>query len=53
MSRGRMAPFAGRTVQFEELREGPLILMQEGAGVRQMIEDSLRRAQKRLKALSV
>ena len=28
----------------DELREEPLILMQEGAGVRQVIEDELRRA---------
>jgi DNA-binding transcriptional LysR family regulator len=36
-------PFAGRTVGLEELAEGPLIVMQEGAGVRQMVEDELRR----------
>ena len=35
--------FAGRTVTLDELREEPLILMQEGAGVRQIVEDALRR----------
>lgn len=44
-------PFAGRTVELAELREGPLILMQPGAGVRQMIEDELRRAGRRLREL--
>jgi DNA-binding transcriptional LysR family regulator len=36
--------FAGRSVSLEELREEPLIVMQEGAGVRQVIDDDLRRA---------
>ena len=36
-------PFAGRTVTLDELRDEPLIVMQEGAGVRQVIEDELRR----------
>ena len=36
--------FAGRTVALDELREEPLIVMQEGAGVRQVVEDELRRA---------
>src|SRR5919206_366514 len=36
--------FAGRTVSLDELREEPLIVMQEGAGVRQVIEDELRAA---------
>lgn len=44
-------PFAGRTVGLEELRQGPLILMQPGAGVRQMIEDELRRRGRRLSDL--
>ena len=35
--------FAGRTVTLDELREETLILMQEGAGVRQILEDALRR----------
>ncbi len=37
-------PFAGRTVGLDELAEGPLILMQQGAGVRQMVEDELRKS---------
>jgi DNA-binding transcriptional LysR family regulator len=45
--------FAGRTVSLEELRGEPLILMQEGAGVRQVIEDELRRARVRLRDLDV
>jgi DNA-binding transcriptional LysR family regulator len=34
----------GRTVSLDELRAEPLIAMQEGAGVRQVIEDELRQA---------
>ena len=45
--------FAGRTVPLEELRFEPLILMQEGAGVRQVIEDELRAAGVRLRDLDV
>jgi DNA-binding transcriptional LysR family regulator len=45
--------FAGRTVKLEELKQEPLILMQEGAGVRQVIEDELRRAGVRLRDLDV
>ncbi len=41
-------PFAGRTVTLDELAQGPLILMQPGAGVRQMIEDEVRRSGRRL-----
>src|SRR2546423_1847671 len=44
-------PFAGRTVSVDELRGEELIMMQEGAGVRQVIEDELRRAGIRLKDL--
>jgi DNA-binding transcriptional LysR family regulator len=44
-------PFAGRTVALDQLREGPLILMQQGAGVRQMVEDELRKAGRRLRDL--
>jgi DNA-binding transcriptional LysR family regulator len=44
-------PFAGRTIGLDELREGPLVLMQRGAGVRQMIEDELRRKGRRLREL--
>jgi DNA-binding transcriptional LysR family regulator len=45
--------FAGTTVTLEELREEPLILMQEGAGVRQIVEDALRRRGVRLRDLDV
>ena len=45
--------FAGRTVTLEELREEPLIVMQEGAGVRQIVEDELRRSGLRLRDLDV
>jgi DNA-binding transcriptional LysR family regulator len=41
-------PFAGRTVALADLHEGPLILMQRGAGVRQMVEDELRRSGRRM-----
>ena len=46
-------PFAGRTVPLDELPGGPLILMQQGAGVRQMVEDELRKAGTRLRDLDV
>jgi DNA-binding transcriptional LysR family regulator len=46
-------PFAGRTVTLEELRGESLILMQEGAGVRQIVEDALRRQGVRLRDLDV
>jgi DNA-binding transcriptional LysR family regulator len=45
--------FAGRTISLDELRAEPLILMQDGAGVRQVIEDELRGAGIRLKELDV
>jgi len=45
--------FAGRTVTLDDLRGGQLIVMQEGAGVRQMIEDELRGAGMRLRDLDV
>jgi DNA-binding transcriptional LysR family regulator len=45
--------FAGRTVTLEELRSEKVILMQEGAGVRQMIEDELRKAGLRVRDLNV
>jgi DNA-binding transcriptional LysR family regulator len=45
--------FAGRTVTLDELREETLILMQEGAGVRQIVEDGLRRRGVRLRDLDV
>jgi DNA-binding transcriptional LysR family regulator len=44
---------AGRTVTLDELREESLILMQEGAGVRQIVEDGLRRQGIRLRDLDV
>jgi DNA-binding transcriptional LysR family regulator len=43
--------FAGRTLALDDLRAEPLIVMQEGAGVRQVIEDELRRAGTRLRDL--
>jgi DNA-binding transcriptional LysR family regulator len=43
--------FAGRSVTISELRKEPLIVMQEGAGVRQVIEDELRHAGTRLRDL--
>jgi DNA-binding transcriptional LysR family regulator len=45
--------FAGKTVTLEQLRTEPLIVMQEGAGVRQVIEDELRKAGTRLRDLDV
>ena len=45
--------FANRTVTLEELRGDRLILMQEGAGVRQIVEDALRRQGVRLRDLDV
>ncbi len=46
-------PFAGRTVTLDDVRAEQLIMMQEGAGVRQMIEDELRRVGSRLRDLNV
>src|SRR5712691_1234453 len=46
-------PFAGETVTVDQLREDKLIVMQEGAGVRQLLEDELRRDGKRLRDLGV
>ncbi len=46
-------PFAGRTVGLDELPRGPLILMQHGAGVRQMVEDELRKSGRKLRDLDV
>jgi DNA-binding transcriptional LysR family regulator len=45
--------FAGKTVTLEQIRGERLIIMQEGAGVRQMIEDELRRVGSRLRDLDV
>src|SRR5437763_8761986 len=46
-------PFAERTITVDELRGEPIVLMQEGAGVRQVIEDELRAAGVRLRDLDV
>ncbi len=45
--------FAGKTIAVDDLRHEQLVLMQEGAGVRQVIEDELRNAGKRLRDLDV
>jgi len=45
--------FAGRSVSLEELRGERLIVMQDGAGVRRMIEEELRNAGLRLRDLDV
>jgi len=45
--------FADRTVSIDELRAEPIVLMQEGAGVRQVIEDELRAVGVRLRDLDV
>jgi DNA-binding transcriptional LysR family regulator len=45
--------FAGRTISVEELRDDNLIAMQEGAGVRQLLEDELRGGGTRLRDLGV
>jgi DNA-binding transcriptional LysR family regulator len=44
---------AGKTISLEQLKSKPLIVMQEGAGVRQVIEDELRKAGTRLRDLDV
>ena len=45
--------FAGRTVALDELKDEQLIVMQEGAGVRQIVEDELRSRGLRLRDLDV
>ncbi|HSP73997.1 MAG TPA: LysR substrate-binding domain-containing protein, partial [Gaiellaceae bacterium] len=45
--------FAGKTVTLDQLRGEKLIVMQEGAGVRQVIEEELRAAGVRLRDLDV
>jgi DNA-binding transcriptional LysR family regulator len=45
--------FAGKTVSLDDLGGEKLIVMQEGAGVRQVIEDELRKAGMRLRDLDV
>jgi len=44
---------AGKTMTLDELKEEPLVLMQEGAGVRHVIEDELREHGIRLRDLNV
>ncbi|MBA3347397.1 MAG: LysR family transcriptional regulator [Actinobacteria bacterium] len=44
---------AGRTVTVDELRAEQLILMQEGAGVRQIVDDELRKLGLRVRDLDV
>jgi DNA-binding transcriptional LysR family regulator len=46
-------PRAGQTMTLDELKQEPLVLMQEGAGVRQVIEDELREHGIRLRDLDV
>lgn len=45
--------FADRTIELEELKDEQLVLMQEGAGVRQVIDDHLRASGTRLRDLDV
>jgi len=45
--------FAGKTISLDDLKGEKLIVMQEGAGVRQVIEDELRKAGMRLRDLNV
>jgi DNA-binding transcriptional LysR family regulator len=45
--------FAGKTVSLDDLKGERLIVMQDGAGVRQVIEDELRKAGMRLRDLDV
>jgi DNA-binding transcriptional LysR family regulator len=45
--------FAGRSIGIDELRADKLILMQEGAGVRQIVDDELRELGLRLRDLDV
>ena len=45
--------FAGKTISLDDLKGEKLLVMQEGAGVRQVIEDELRKAGMRLRDLDV
>jgi DNA-binding transcriptional LysR family regulator len=45
--------FAGQSIALDDLRDEPLLVMQEGAGVRQVIEDELRQSGTRLRDLGV
>jgi DNA-binding transcriptional LysR family regulator len=46
-------PLAGKTAKVDALRDEPLLVMQDGAGVRQVIEDELRAHGLRLRDLDV
>jgi DNA-binding transcriptional LysR family regulator len=46
-------PFAGRTIGIDELRSAPLILQQEGSGIRALMERELRRVGIRPRDLDV
>jgi DNA-binding transcriptional LysR family regulator len=46
-------PAAGARLALDELVELPIVLMQEGAGVRQLLEDELRKHGRRLRDLRV
>jgi len=46
-------PRASRTMTLDELKAEPLVLMQEGAGIRQMIDDELRELGLRVRELNV
>ena len=45
--------FAGKTIELADLQGEPLIVMQEGAGVRAVVEDELRRLGTKLRDLDV
>jgi DNA-binding transcriptional LysR family regulator len=45
--------FAGQSIALDDLRDERLLVMQEGAGVRQVIEDELRQSGTRLRDLGV
>jgi DNA-binding transcriptional LysR family regulator len=45
--------FAGKTISLDDLKGEKLIVMQEGAGVRQVIDDELRKSGLRLRDLDV
>jgi DNA-binding transcriptional LysR family regulator len=45
--------FAARTVSIDDLRDEQLIVMQEGGGVRQLLEDELRKSDHRLRDFDV
>jgi DNA-binding transcriptional LysR family regulator len=46
-------PFAGKAIGIDDLKGEQLIVMQEGAGVRQVLEEELRKRGKRLRDLDV